>query len=212
MNGRRPPPEGLLVEPEKDEITVEGRAVTLPLRRTYIALNKPPGVIVSAGDPGGRTTVYDLVSATEAGSARLFSVGRLDYDSRGLLLLTDDGELANRLAHPRRKVPKEYVVVVNGVPGERDLRTLRDGVELEDGRTLPAEVELLGSAAGASELRVVIREGRNRQLRRMLDAVGHPVRDLTRTAFGPIRLGRLREGGWRKLRDVEVEALRAATR
>lgn len=211
VNGRKPPPDGMLIDAEKDEVTVEGRPVALPAGHTYVALNKPPGVIVSAGDPGGRTTVFDLVSATEAGSARLFAVGRLDFDSRGLLLMTDDGELANRLAHPRHKVAKEYVAVVGGIPGERDLRTLREGVELEDGTTQPAEVEVLGSARGTTELRLTIREGRNRQVRRMLEAVGHPVRELSRTAFGPIRLGRLREGGWRKLREAEVESLRALT-
>jgi pseudouridine synthase len=132
-------------------------------------------------------------------------------DSRGLLLLTDDGELANRLAHPRHHVAKEYLALVDGVPGEGDLRRLRGGLELDDGKTTaPAEVELVGSVRGRSQVRVVIREGRNRQVRRMLEAVGHPVRDLQRTAFGPLRLGRLKEGDWRRLRPPEVEALRRA--
>jgi 23S rRNA pseudouridine2605 synthase len=124
--------------------------------------------------------------------------------------VTDDGGLANRLAHPRYKVPKEYLAVVRGVPSESDLRALREGVELEDGRTQPADVELIGSAAGVSSVRIVIREGRNRQVRRMLAAVGHEVRDLQRTGFGPVRLGRLKEGSARRLRQPEIEALRQA--
>lgn len=209
VNGRRPPPSGLLVEPGTDRVTIDGRPVEPVTGRVYLALNKPPGFMVTASDPQRRPTIYDLLG--EHAGRRLFAVGRLDYDSTGLLLVTDDGELANRLAHPRYKVLKEYVATVRGVPGERDLRTLREGVDLEDGRTQPAEVELLGSARGTSDVRITIREGRNRQVRRMLETVGHEVRALTRTAFGPIRLGRLKEGGHRKLRPDEVEALRRAT-
>ena len=168
----------------------------------------PSRVVVTASDPEGRQTVFDLVR--DAGAPRLFAVGRLDVATTGLLLLTDDGELANRLAHPRHKVPKEYLATVAGIPGERDLRALREGVELEDGRTLPADAELLGAGRGMARVRVVIREGRNRQVRRMLEAVGHPVRQLERTGFGPVRLGRLRPGGWRKLRPEELEAVREA--
>ena len=200
----------MLIDPERDEVTVDGREITPPARHIYVALNKPKGVIVSAADPGRRTTVFDLVSSAEAGSPRLFAVGRLDFESSGLILLTDDGDAAHRLMHPRHKVPKEYLAVVNGLPTERDLKALREGVELEDGLTQPAEVTLLGNALRVSELRIVIKEGRNRQVRRMLEAVGHPCRDLQRLAFGPIRLGRLREGGWRKLREAEVESLLSA--
>jgi len=206
VNGRRPPPEGMLIEPDRDRVTLRGETVTPPLRPSYLALNKPEGYVTTASDPGRRPTVLELVP----GNARVFPVGRLDMDSRGLLLLTDDGELANRLAHPRHHVSKEYLAVVDGVPGEGDLRRLRVGIELEDGRTGPAEVELVRTARGRSEVRVVIREGRNRQVRRMLEAVGHPVRDLQRTGFGPLRLGRLKEGDWRRLRPPEVEALRRA--
>jgi 23S rRNA pseudouridine2605 synthase len=208
VNGRVPPETGLLVEPDADRVTLNGRPVAPVVRFHYVALHKPPGVVVTARDPQGRPTVFDLVR--DAGAPRLFAVGRLDAATSGLLLLTDDGELANRLAHPRHKVPKEYVAVVAGVPGERDLRVLRAGVELEDGRTLPAEAELVGTGRGPSRVRLVIREGRNRQVRRMLEAVGHPVRELARTAFGPVRLGRLRPGGWRRLRPEELESLRRA--
>lgn len=203
-----PPTTGMLVEPAGDRVTVEGRLVEPRHTHQYVALHKPSGVLVTARDPQGRPTVFDLVS--DAGAPRLFAVGRLDGGTSGLVLLTDDGELANRLAHPRHKVAKEYVAVVAGVPGERDLRQLRQGVQLSDGSTLPADVEVLGSARGRSRVRLVIREGRNRQVRRMLEAVGHPVQELTRTALGPVRLGRLRPGGWRRLRPAELSALREA--
>ena len=209
VNGRRPPAEGRLVDPERDRVTVDGVPVEPAAGHVYLALNKPAGFVVTARDPEGRYTVYDLLGEHLQGR-RLFYVGRLDTDSTGLLLMTDDGELANRLAHPRHKVPKEYLAVVRGVPSEADLRRLREGVELEDGPTQPAEAVLIGSAARVSELRIVIREGRNRQVRRMLAAVGHEVRSLRRTAFGPIRLGRLKEGSSRRLRPAEVASLRAA--
>jgi pseudouridine synthase len=208
VNGRVPPESGLLVEPDEDRVTIDDRPVEPRRSLTYVALHKPAGVVVTASDPQGRTTAFDLVR--ESGAPRLFAVGRLDAATTGLLLMTDDGELANRLAHPRYKVAKEYVATVAGVPGERDLRALRQGVELEDGVTLPAEADLVGGGRGLTRVRLVIREGRNRQVRRMLAAVGHPVRDLARVGYGPVRLGRLRPGGWRKLRPEELEALRRA--
>lgn len=208
VNGRRPPPTGMLIEPERDRVTLDGRPVEPAAAPAYLVLNKPPGTLVTARDPRGRPTVFDLVR--DAMPGRLFAVGRLDLDTGGLLLLTDDGDLANRLAHPRHEVPKEYLAVVSGIPSERDLRALRQGVELDDGPTLPAEAEVLDAARGLARVRLVIREGRNRQVRRMLDAVGHPVRELTRVGFGPIRLGRLRTGGWRRLRAAELDALREA--
>jgi 23S rRNA pseudouridine2605 synthase len=208
VNGRRPPPEGMLIEPGSDRVEVKGEAVLPPERQSYLALNKPEGYITTASDPGSRPTIYELLT----GSSRVFPIGRLDMDSRGLLLLTDDGEVANRLAHPRYHVAKEYLALVDGVPSENDLRRLRAGIELEDGRTAPAEAEVAGSVRGLTQVRLTIREGRNRQVRRMLEAVGHPVRDLQRTAFGPLRLGRLKEGDWRRLRQPEIEALRRAAK
>jgi 23S rRNA pseudouridine2605 synthase len=208
VNGRFPPASGMLIEPTADRVTVDDEPVEPVEQHRYLALNKPPGTMVTARDPQGRPTVFDLLR--DAGSGRLFAVGRLDRPTSGLLLLTDDGELANLLTHPRHKVPKEYLALVEGVPSDRDLQTLRKGVPLDDGPTLPADVELVESAGGRSTVRLVIREGRNRQVRRMLKAVGHPVRELTRTAFGPVRLGRLQPGSWRRLRPYEIHRLRAS--
>ncbi|TMF41137.1 MAG: rRNA pseudouridine synthase [Chloroflexi bacterium] len=216
VNGVRPPPTGIEIDPDHDRITVDGRPVKPPSMHRYVMLNKPLGVITTASDESSRSTVLDVVGEEGKHGHRLFPVGRLDGDSTGLLLLTDDGGMAYRLTHPRYKVAKEYEAVVAGVPASRHLKTLRDGVELEDGMTAPAEVEMLRATRGArdsgrAEIRIVIREGRNRQVRRMLQAVGHKVISLRRTAFGPLRLGRLKTGGWRVLSEGEVAALRRAT-
>jgi pseudouridine synthase len=210
VNGRLAPPEGMLVDPDRDRIRVRGRDVKVPTGHRYLAFNKPKGVLVTARDTAGRPTVFDLLDDDATAGRRLVAVGRLDMDTTGLLLLTDDGELAQALAHPRHEVEKEYVAVVRGTPGEADLARLRSGVELEEGRTAPARVDLLRATGQFAEVRIVIHEGRNRQVRRMLEAVGHPVRELRRTSFGPVRLGRLKEGGYRVIRGPELEALRQA--
>ena len=209
VNGRVPPPEGVLVDPDHDRVTVDGRAIKPRTDHRYLMLNKPLGVITTARDESGRTNVLDVVGDEGTHGHRLFPVGRLDADSTGLLLLTDDGDLGYRLTHPRYKVDKEYIAVVGGSPNRHDLEKLRTGVQLEDGVTAPAEAEVVRVLPGPSaEVRVVIREGRHRQVRRMLLAVGHRVLSLNRTAFGPVRLGRLKPGGWRVLREAEVKALR----
>ncbi len=187
-------------------VAVDGRPVVISAHQVVVVLHKPAGVVSTARDPHGRPTVVDLVADVPG---RLYPVGRLDADTTGLILLTDDGELAHRLTHPRFEVPKTYRALVAGdAVGERALRALRDGVELEDGRTAPARVRLLGP----HELELELREGRKRQVRRMCAAVGHPVRALDRVAFGPLALGDLPEGAHRRLRPVEVERLRAAAR
>ncbi|HKW69419.1 MAG TPA: pseudouridine synthase [Candidatus Dormibacteraeota bacterium] len=216
VNGERPPETGLLVDPDRDRVTVAGRVVRPRVTHRYVMLNKPLGVITTARDESARTTVLDVIGAEGMQGHRLFPVGRLDSDSTGLLLLTDDGELAYRLTSPRFKVVKEYDVVVVGVPRPKDVDALRRGLELDRRITAPARVEVLHATkgdrdSGRAQLRVVIHEGRNRQLRRMLQAVGHRVQSLRRTAFGPLRLGRLKTGGWRVLSRGEVAALRRAT-
>lgn len=212
VNGRVPPPDGMVVDPDHDRVTVDGRPVRPVVRHRYVMLNKPLGVITTAKDESDRTTVLDVLGDEGAGGHRLFPVGRLDADSTGLLVLTDDGDLSYRLTHPRYKVRKEYIAVVGGSVSSAKLQQLRAGVDLDDGRTAPAEAEVVRVLPGPqSELRVVISEGRHRQVRRMLLAVGHRAQSLKRVSFGPLKLGRLKVGGWRVLGEAEVEALRRAT-
>jgi pseudouridine synthase len=181
-----------------DEVRVDGRAVEVQATMVVL-LHKPAGVVTTASDPQGRRTVVDLVPAP----VRLFPVGRLDRETTGLLLLTNDGALADRLMHPRHGVRKTYVARVAADPGEPVLDRLRRGIQLDDGVTAPAEVRL----AGPGRIEITIHEGRNRQVRRMLAAVGHPARGLHRSAYGGLRLGDLAPGDWRELTDAEVEAL-----
>ena len=184
-------------------ITVDGRPVGgTGQERVVYMVNKPPGVVSTSHDTHGRKTVVDLVHAER----RLYPVGRLDADSTGLILLTDDGELAHRLTHPSFEVPKTYRAVVRNPPvREPALRKLREGIELDDGRTSPAKVRRISS----SELEITIHEGRKRQIRRMCEAIDHRVESLERVAFGPLRLGSLPVGGHRRLTPAEVERLRA---
>ena len=186
---------------EGDDVRVNGARVVAEAHEVW-AVNKPVGVVSTAREPGSRVPVVDLVET----EARLYPVGRLDADSSGLLLLTNDGELAHRLTHPRYEVPKTYAVRLKTPIAEGDLERLRSGVELEDGPTAPAQVKRLGK----QEIEIVLREGRNRQVRRMLEAVGNEVVALRRVRFGPLGLGDLKEGGARRLSNDEVALLREA--
>jgi 23S rRNA pseudouridine2605 synthase len=190
-----------------ETIAVDGRPLAAaPPARVVYAVHKPAGVVSTARDPQGRPTVVDLVPEA---ATRLYPVGRLDADTTGLILLTNDGALAERLTHPRYEVPKTYLATVARQPvGGRALRALREGLDLEDGRTAPAGVRRLKPGL----LEITIHEGRKRQIRRMCAAVGHPVLALRRVAFGPLRLGRLPEGGHRRLGAAEVARLRDAAR
>lgn len=183
---------------EASEVSVDGRRVS-PEAHEVWAVNKPAGVTSTAREPGHRRAVVELVDSP----ARLYPVGRLDADSSGLILLTNNGELANRLTHPRYGVPRTYRVRLRRRASDRDLRRLREGVELDDGPTAPARVRRLDSR----EIEITIREGRNRQVRRMAEAVGNQVDELTRVGFGPVRLGRLREGGVRRVSEADLERL-----
>jgi len=189
---------------DDDAVTVDGAPVAAPHERMVWAVHKPAGVVSTASDTHGRPTVVELVRAP---GTRLYPVGRLDADTTGLILLTDDGDLANRLTHPRYEVPKTYVAhVAGGRVADPALRALRDGVELDDGRTAPAKVRQLRPGV----LELTLREGRKRQVRRMCEQVGHPVQRLVRVAFGPLRLGDLGEGAVRRLSPAEVQRLRDA--
>jgi pseudouridine synthase len=186
----------------RDRVELDGRRLDRqPL--TYVLLNKPAGVVTTARDPQGRSTVVGLVGH----SSRIVPVGRLDVDTTGVLLLTNDGELAHRLAHPRYEIDKVYVAEVEGDPGEEQIRRLETGVELDDGRTAPAVARRIGR--GRVELSV--HEGRHHQVKRMLEAVGHPARHLERITYAGLTSQGLRRGQWRELARAEVEALRKLT-
>jgi 23S rRNA pseudouridine2605 synthase len=190
---------------ERSGVAVDGDPVAAAEERVVYALHKPPGVVSTARDPGGHPTVVSLVEDPR----RLYPVGRLDADASGLILLTNDGELANRLTHPRYEVPKTYEVRVASPPvREPALQRLREGVELEDGRTAPAKVRRMS----ADRLELTIHEGRNRQIKRMCEAIGQRVVALRRTRFGPLALGDLEGGASRRLSAAEVERLRKAAR
>ena len=188
---------------EASDVRVDGRAIGRE-RREYYMLNKPVGVVSTAHDPEGRRKVTDLVPS----GARLYPVGRLDADTSGLILLTNDGDLANRLTHPSFEVEKTYRALVCGSVAEPALERLRSGVMLEDGRTAPAKVSVLGRRGGDTELELTIHEGRKRQLRRMCEEVGNPVIGLERSRFGPLELGALSHGDHRPLEPEEVDRLR----
>jgi 23S rRNA pseudouridine2605 synthase len=181
-----------------DDVRVDGSPVGEEAREVWV-VNKPAGVVSTAREPGSRPAVVELVRT----EARLYPVGRLDVDSTGLLLLTNDGELANQLTHPRYEVPKAYRVELRRPPSDRDLEQLRRGVKLDDGPTAPAEVSRLGER----EVEIILREGRNRQVRRMAEAVGNEVVALRRVRFGPITLGGLAAGEARRLSDDEIASL-----
>lgn len=197
---------GARVDTTRDRVTVDGVPVSFDTTLVYYVLNKPAGVVSTARDPQHRRTVVELVPK----SPRVVPVGRLDYDTEGLLVLTNDGELANLLAHPRHGVDKTYLAEVDGVPKPVAIKQLREGVRLDDGVTAPARVRVVQRGDDHAALEITIHEGRNRQVRRMADAIGHPVRRLVRTRIGPLHDRTLAPGAWRPLTAREVRALYAA--
>jgi len=204
VNGTTVTELGTKADPSRDDIRVDGSRVKSPERHRYLLLNKPRGYVTTRSDPQKRHTVLDLLRGVRE---YIYPVGRLDYDSEGLLILTNDGDLAARLTHPRHGVPRVYEARVLGSPDAHDLKRLGKGVSIDGRRTEPAEVVVLGPGY----LRVTVREGRNRQVRKMCDAIGHPVTELRRIAVGPIRDPKLKIGHWRELTPQEVERLRRAT-
>jgi 23S rRNA pseudouridine2605 synthase len=197
---------GQRVDPTSADVRVDGERVNVDPQRVYAMLNKPRGYVTTASDPEGRPTVFDLVDA----GVRLFSVGRLDRETEGLLLLTNDGELAHALQHPSFEVERTYLAQIAGTPRREHLRALRDGVELEDGPARARRVRVLSEAHGRTLLELVLTEGRKHEVRRLLDAVGFPVQRLARTAFDGVELGDLRQGRWRPLDQAEIGRLYAA--
>jgi pseudouridine synthase len=215
VNGRTVREMGVKADPAADDIRVDGRRLRAPERHRYILLNKPAGVVTTRSDPQRRQTVIDLLGGVRE---YVYPVGRLDYDSEGLLLLTNDGDLAARLTHPRHQVERTYEAHVTGAPDSEAIEKLRRGIPLDGRRTMPADVKVLTHQASPRGSRndrrnavlvITIREGRNRQVRRMCEAVGHPVRKLRRIRIGPITDRRLRPGEWRELTRQEVEKLKS---
>lgn len=188
-----------------DSIRVNGEEIPRPSPRTYLVLNKPFGYVCSLNDPEGRPTILDLIKDIPR---RVYPVGRLDFDSLGILFLTDDGEWAHRLAHPRYRVPKTYKVTVKGNTNESVLAQLRKGVQLEDGFSGPAKAAFIKNDKGKSVLRITVTSGRKRLIRRMLEAVGYEVVHLMRTGYGTIELGKLKIGEYRILENHEIQALK----
>ena len=227
LNGTTVHEMGTKADSDTDDIRVDGRRISSPERKRYILLNKPAGFVSTRADPQRRRTVMDLLHGVRE---YVYPVGRLDYETEGLLLLTNDGDLAARLTHPSHGVERSYEARVAGMPDDDALRRLRDGIPLDGRRTLPAEATLLNARSGSGGrpkglqpqrregpqprerdgvLQITIREGRNRQVRRMCEAVGHPVRELTRTRIGPLTDRRLKPGAWRDLSTAEVTTLQA---
>jgi 23S rRNA pseudouridine2605 synthase len=205
VNGKVVTELGTKVDPERDHVKVDGRHLTGAQPFVYLMLNKPKNVMSTLDDPGGRDTVKDFLHGV---SVRVFPVGRLDFDSEGLMLLTNNGELAQALLHPRYHVPKTYLIKVKRVLTDDEIAQLQQGVQLEDGMTSPAIVKKVKKAEQNSWLEITIREGRKHQVKRMLEAVGHPVIKLMRIRMGPLSLGDLGSGEFRFLTDREANALR----
>ncbi len=208
VNGRIVTQLGTKVNPAVDDVRVDGQTVKISGHHVYVMLNKPRGVVSAMEDPRGHKALGDLVQIPQ----RVFPVGRLDATSEGLILLTDDGELANLLTHPRYEHDKEYRVLVNGIPSDETLDGWRRGIVLEGQRTAPAQVDIIRKDKDSSLLRVIMHEGRKRQLREVAALLGHPVRQLQRVRLGPLNLGVLKPGEWRHLTEQEVEELTAVKR
>jgi 23S rRNA pseudouridine2605 synthase len=204
VNGRVVTEQGRRVDPEHDVIRVDGSRIPPPRRHVYLVLNKPRGVVSTMDDPEGRRTVADFIPERKG---RVFHVGRLDTDTDGLLIVTNDGDLAQRLAHPSYEVPKTYLAEVTGVVNAATVRRLREGITLDDGPVRPSSVTLVSTAAEKSLIKITLQEGRNHIVRRTMEAVGHPVRRLSRTGIGPVRLGNLKIGEVRELTRDELGGL-----
>jgi len=195
---------GMKADPAKDHIKLDGRLLVKPEPKIYLVFNKPAGVVTSLSDPEGRPTIKDFLKGIKY---RVFPVGRLDYDSEGLLLITNDGDFAHNILHPSKKVPKTYVVKVKGLIDENAMERLRRGVRLEDGLTAPSKVKKVRLSESNSWVEITIYEGRKRQVRRMLEKVGYPVIKLRRIAIGSLKLGDLKPGEMRRLTIEEIRKL-----
>ncbi|AFK86893.1 MULTISPECIES: pseudouridine synthase [Thermoanaerobacterium] len=204
VNGETVRELGVKVDPNKDVIEYNGKVVTKVNKNIYIMLNKPVGYITTVKDQFDRPSVIDLVNIDD----RVYPIGRLDYDTSGLLLLTNDGDLANKLMHPRHNINKVYIAQIKGVPDKMKLDMFRNGLRIDNYKTAKAKIDILKVANGNSTVRIVIHEGRNRQIRKMCELIGHPVLKLKRVKIGNLDIGNLKTGQWRYLSKDEVEYLK----
>ena len=211
VNGNIITEQGVKVDASRDIVELDGKTVSLRENFSYIILHKPEGVVTTVSDPQGRQVVTDLIPG---GVGRVFPVGRLDYGTSGLLILTDDGEFANALAHPRNEAEKVYAARLLGVPDREAVRRFKSGIMIEGRRTLPCGIKITGVSQGppvTCKARITLKEGRNRQIRRMCEAIGHPVLSLKRVKIGTLDLGDLPKGNWRRLTEAEINELKAYT-
>jgi len=204
VNGKTVTQMGFRVS-EQDRVEVDGKLIKKEEKLVYIMLNKPSGYVSTVSDPEGRKTVLDLIDGVKE---RIFPVGRLDYDTTGLLILTNDGDFAFENTHPGHEIKKTYIAEVQGMPSDKALEALKKGVVLDGKKTAPAVVEVVDKKSKATVLKIIIHEGRNRQVRRMCEAVGHPVLKFKRTAIGRLTLGDLKPGEWRYLSSKEIKLIR----
>ena len=203
VNGKLVTELGTTINEKRDKVTVEGKIITLPSSFVYIKLNKPKGYACTAHDEKGRKTIYDLIDTDE----RLFSIGRLDYDTEGLILLTNDGDFANKVAHPKFSIDKEYRVTIEGEIKESELAVMRKGVVVDGQRMPSASVNFISYENGFTKLSVIIDEGQNRQIRRMFEAIGKTIKLLKRVRIGQVRLGGLKRGDYKDLTEEELNSL-----
>ena len=205
LNGKVVVELGTKADTDNDYIKVNGKLITRPEPKTYVMLFKPRGYVTTSKDPEGRPTVMELLEKVKV---RVFPVGRLDYDTEGLILCTNDGDLAHRLQHPSHEIPKTYLVKVDGVPTQEGVLKLRNGVKLRDGMTAPARVKIIKKAEANSWLEIIIHEGRNRQIKRMFEAIGHSVIKLKREGLAFLTLGDLKPSEFRHLTSEEIKKLK----
>lgn len=205
VNGKTVEEPGMQIDPEKDEVRVGKKRISTPEKKVYIMLNKPVGCVSTCEDDRGRMTVLDCIKGVDA---RIYPVGRLDFTTEGMLLLTNDGELAYRLTHPKNEVNKRYLVIINSALLPEEVKKLERGVFIEGGKTAPAKIKVLKTQPDRTELTIIIHEGRNRQVRRMFDAIEKEVVFLKRISIGDLNLGELKKGEYRFLTDEEITYLK----